>query len=367
MTDISPEKKSPIRVLVVDDSYFMRKVLTEALQESGQNIVVVETAQNGQEAIEKCARLKPDVMTLDVEMPEMDGLTALQTIMAKNSLPVIMFSSHTGPGTETTIRALELGAFECMAKPAGKLTGNIQSIQSELIEKIKVAYSCRFHYHENLRRIFPAMGKVPLPSQPSPVFKGEARKAATFVVAIASSTGGPGALHQLLSQFRPDFPAAILIVQHMSTGFTKALASRMDEISPLRVSEAEEGELALEGHVYVAPGGKHLVVEGKPGRLTLAFNDAPPRLGVKPSADVLFSSVAKMAGNQCMGVILTGMGHDGTVGLKDIRIAGGKTLAQDAESCVVYGMPKSAVEAGLVDYQLDLTQMAAKIGALLKT
>jgi two-component system chemotaxis response regulator CheB len=151
----------------------------------------------------------------------------------------------------------------------------------------------------------------------------------------------------------------------MSTGFTKALAKRLNEVSRLNVSEAEESETVLEGHIYVAPGGKHLVVQGKPGQFTLAFNDDPPRMGVKPSADILLSSVAKAAGNKCIGVVLTGMGHDGTAGLKDIHKSGGKTFAQDAESCVVYGMPKSAVEAGIVDHQLDLTRMAEKITSLL--
>jgi two-component system chemotaxis response regulator CheB len=189
-------------------------------------------------------------------------------------------------------------------------------------------------------------------------------KPASFIVAVASSTGGPRALNEFFSKVARNPGAAFVIVQHISVGFTKALARRLGEVSPVRVSEAEENSYLMGGHAYVAPGGTHLLVEGTAGRYRFVFNDHPPRLGVKPSADIMMTSVAKAAGKQCAGVVLTGMGRDGTSGLKDIHSAGGRTFAQDADSCVVYGMPKAAVESGMVDRQLTLTKMAEEVNAL---
>jgi two-component system chemotaxis response regulator CheB len=361
------EKAVPIRVLIVDDSYFMRKILQDILADSAGLIQVVDTAQNGLEAVEKTRALKPDVITMDVEMPQMDGLTALEKIMQERPTPVVMLSSHTGKGTEATIRALELGAVDCVAKPMGRVLENVRVIQGELIEKIKMASLCRPRYRSSgfqeseaghlpgTRSLFaaPASSSV------------KAESPATFIVAIASSTGGPRALNELFSRLSKNSSAAFVIVQHISIGFTKALARRLGEVSELLITEAEEKGYLKAGSAYVAPGGCHLVLEGAPGHFRFAFDDAPPRLGVKPSADIMMTSVAKAASKNCLGIVLTGMGRDGTVGLKSIRAVGGKTFAQDADSCVVYGMPKSAVDAKLIDRQLPLAAMANEINDFL--
>ena len=360
-----PEKAGPIKLLIVDDSFFMRKMLQDIFAETNGAIQVVDTAQNGLEALEKTKKLKPDVITLDVEMPKMDGLTALEKIMKERPTPVVMLSSHTGKGAEATIRALEMGAVDCVAKPAGRVLENVRAVQGELIEKIKMAALCgpqiqklshpKYPVPEGEDRKFPRTAKVT---------QGIARPA-TFLVAIASSTGGPRALNELFSKIRKNPFAAFVIVQHISIGFTKALARRLSEVSPLTVEEAQESQCLNGGTAYIAPGGIHLVLEGTPGCYRFALDDQPTRLGVKPSADIMMASVAKAAGKYCLGVVLTGMGRDGTAGLKSIRAAGGKTLVQDAESCVVYGMPKSAMDAGLADRQLPLLEMASEINGLL--
>ncbi len=361
---MTAEKSKTIRVLIVDDSFFMRKILSEILNTTNGEITVLDTAQNGLEAVEKAKKLKPDVITLDVEMPKMDGLAALEKIMKDSPTPVVMISSHTGKGTETTIRALELGAIDCIGKPAGRVLENAKAIQGELVEKIKMASLCKPRRNKELEGVSAesTVKKNVKPAEPETV---ERDKPATFIVAVASSTGGPRALNELFSNLNRSSSVAFVIVQHISVGFTKALARRLGEVSRLEVSEAEDGEYLMGGHAYVAPAGLHLVLEGGAGHYKFGFNDHPPRLGVKPSADIMMSSVAKTAGKQCMGVILTGMGRDGTAGLKDIHAVGGKTFAQDAGSCVVYGMPKAAVDSGMVDRQVPLSQMAQEINALL--
>ncbi|SRR5579871_2249762 len=363
---MAPPKPNAIRVLIVDDSFFMRKMLQEMLEGSEGAITVLETAQNGLEAVEKTLKLKPDVVTLDVEMPQMDGLQALQRIMAERPTPVIMLSSHTGEGTATAIRAVELGAVDCLGKPAGRVMENMKEIQGELIEKIKIASAIRPRQRAGSTlgpMVSAAVVEIKEPPRESP--HPQIEKPAQFVVAVASSTGGPRALNELFSRLQRTPTAAFVIVQHISVGFTKALARRLGEVSCLTIAEAEDQQTLLGGHAYVAPAGSHLVIEGTAGHFKAVFNDAPPRLGVKPSADIMMASVAKAASKHCLGVVLTGMGRDGTEGLKSIRAVGGKTFAQDAESCVVYGMPKSAVDSGLVDRQLALPQMAEEINALL--
>ena len=358
---MAPSKSHPIRVLVVDDSFFMRKMVQEMLSASEGIIEVLDTAQTGLEALEKVRKLKPDVITLDVEMPQMNGLEALERIMKERPTSVVMLSSHTGKGTETTIRALELGAVDCVGKPAGRVLENIKAIQGELIEKIKLAAMVQPRSRRSLYVDPPLAPALDKDAAAEAALQTAEERPAAFIVAVASSTGGPRALNELFSRFRRDPSAAYVVVQHISMGFTKALARRMAEVSVLGVTEAKEFEILMGGKAYVAQGGSHLVVEGAPGRFRFAFSDQPPRLGVKPSADIMMASVAKVAGHRCLGVVLTGMGRDGTAGLKEIRVAGGKTFAQDEESCVVYGMPKAAVDAGLVDHQLPLSQMAEKI------
>ncbi len=362
-----PEKSSTIKVLVVDDSYFMRKMLQDILADSSDVIRVVDTAKNGLEAIEKTKKLKPDVITMDVEMPRMDGLVALEKIMRERPTPVIMLSSHTGKGSEATIRALELGAVDFIEKPVGRILENVRDIQGELIEKIKMASLSRPRYFPPSSPEVETKSSIKNRPQVSGAssngIKSENR--ATFIVAIASSTGGPRALNELFSRITGNSTSAFVIVQHISVGFTKALARRLGEVSPLVFSEAIENGYLKAGCVYLAPGGCHLVLEGLPGNFRFAFDDSPPRLGVKPSADITMASVAKVAPKKCLGVVLTGMGRDGTIGLKSIRAVGGKTFAQDAESCVVYGMPKSAMDAKVIDRQLPIAAIAAEINAFL--
>jgi two-component system chemotaxis response regulator CheB len=361
---MAPEKPSSIKVLIVDDSYFMRKMLQDILADSGGILQIVDTAKNGLEAIEKTKKLKPDVITMDIEMPRMDGLVALEKIMREQPTPVVMLSSHTVKGSESTIRALELGAVDCIAKPVGRVLENVRDIQGELIEKIKLAFLCRPRY-------FPT-SLLKVESEPEiknnysflkPLSSNgmKSDRLATFIVAIASSTGGPRALNELFSFIDGNSSLAFVIVQHISVGFTKALARRLGEVSPLIVSEAAENDYLKAGCVYLAPGGRHIILKGAPGHFQFAFDDSPPRLGVKPSADIMMASVAKVASKQCLGVVLTGMGRDGTVGLKSIQSVGGKTFAQDAESCVVYGMPKSAIDAQVIDRQLPLAAIANEI------
>ncbi len=356
----------PVRVLVVDDSFFIRKMLSEILGAAGNNIIVVDTAQDGIEAIHKLKTLKPDVITLDVEMPKLNGIDTLERIMSENPTPVIMLSSHTGKGMEITLRALEIGAVDCVLKPSAKPMVDLRGIERELIEKIRMAALCRPRHGllsfggiaADVLRPVPEKSSLPNMS------KAVAERPAKFLVAVASSTGGPRALNELFSKIEPEPATSFLIVQHIPVGFTKALAKRLQEISAMKITEAANGEMILAGHAYVAPAGNHLTVEGNPGHFRFILNDLPPHLGVKPSADILMISVARASGNQCAGVVLTGMGHDGTAGLREIRSAGGKTFAQDADSCVVYGMPKSAYESGVVDRQLTLDRMAIELNAL---
>ncbi len=364
-----PAEKNPtVRVLVVDDSFFIRKILSEILNAPGNNIIVLDTAQDGLEAVKKAKDLKPDVITLDIEMPRLNGIAALEKIMMENPTPVVMLSSHTGKGTEATLRALEIGAVDCVLKPSAKPLVDLRSIQQELVEKIKMAALCRPRFgHLNLG----GMLSTALETAPTTVSQpfeglGISEQPAQFLITVASSTGGPRALNEFFSKIETNPLNAFLIVQHIPVGFTKALAKRLCEVSAMMITEAMDEEIILGGHAYVARAGSHLTVTGKPGNFKLALNDLPPRLGVKPSADILMNSVAKAAGIRCAGVILTGMGRDGTAGLKEIRLVGGKTFAQDAESCVIYGMPKSAVESGVVDRQLPLDQLARELNILFK-
>jgi two-component system, chemotaxis family, protein-glutamate methylesterase/glutaminase len=275
---VTPEKSPPIKVLIVDDSYFMRKILQDILADSGEVIRVVDTAKNGLEAIEKTKKLKPDVITMDVEMPRMNGLVALEKIMQEQPTPVVMLSSHTEKGNETTIHALELGAVDCIAKPVGRVLENVRGIKGELIEKIKIASLCKPRYRssallenksESSKKIQLAVAS-PLPKEiKSDTF-------ATFIVAIASSTGGPRALNELFSCINANSSSAFVIVQHISVGFTKALARRLGEVSSLAVFEAAENVYLKTGCVYVAPGGCHLILEGAPGYFRFTYDDSPP-------------------------------------------------------------------------------------------
>ncbi len=345
--------ESKIRVLVVDDSSFMRKVLSDILG-ADPRMEVVGTARDGEDALRKIEELSPTVITLDVEMPKKDGLATLEEIMKRRPLPVIMVSSLTQEGAQITLRALSAGAVDFVAKPSGHVSLNMRDVSSDLIAKVLAASTARIAVARERRgRRAPSLP----PPRPRPVeqFSARGRKGRPEIVAVASSTGGPRALQQLLSQIPGDFPVPIVIVQHMPKDFTLSFAKRLDSLSELDVVEGAEGTELRPGLAVVAPGGYHMVVRKRsPGKLVCALSDAPPLLSVKPSANILFLSVADEVGGNTVGVILTGMGRDGADGASALKSKGARIIAESQETCVVYGMPKAAVEQGVVDELLPL-------------
>ena len=342
----------PIRVLVVDDSAFMRLAISHALAEHPA-IEVVGTASDGIEALEKVRALRPDVVTLDVEMPRMDGLEALAALMRDRPLPVVMLSSRTTAGAPATIRALELGAVDFVAKPAPQVAGP-RLLREDLTRAVLAAAQAR--PRPALR---PVTAHRPLPASPvAPTARAEAAHHAECVVAIGCSTGGPRALMDVLPRLPGNLPAAVLVVQHMPAGFTRSLAERLNEASALEVREAEEGETPRPGHALIAPGGRHMRLDAR-GRITL--DDGPTVHGVRPSVDVLFASLPPAFGSHCVAAVLTGMGCDGADGAAAIRAAGGRVIVEDEATCVVYGMPRAVAERGLADRQAPLPAIAGAI------
>ncbi len=347
-----------IKVLVVDDSPILRKLITQALRED-REIEVVGTASNGKEAVEKAPRLRPDVITLDIEMPIMDGLTALEKL--RRIYPkarVIMFSSLTEKGAKETIKALSLGAFDFVTKPSTRsLTESIKKIQEELIPKIKTAAPRRVPSPirppvGRAAPIRPAAPKVPPRRVPTRPLVGKKE-----VVAIGVSTGGPKALAEVIPRLPANFPVPILIVQHMPPIFTAQLAQRLDQLSALKVVEAGEGNPLAPGKVFIAPGDFHMEVKVRGGAKVIHLHKGPPENSCRPAVDVLFRSVAQVFGGKSVGVILTGMGHDGLAGAKLMKEQGALIIAQDEATSVVYGMPRAVVEAGLADYVLPLGEI----------
>ncbi len=345
-----------IKVLVVDDSALMRRVIWGLLEEDPE-IQVVGSAVDGQDAIEKVHQLKPDVVTLDVEMPKLDGLQTLGYLMSENPVPCIMLSAYTPRGAETTLKALDYGATDFVQKPSGAISLNLERVKDELLAKVKVAKNI------DLKRLpfRPGDSGAPKLSVPKPkpiVDRGS-------VVAIGTSTGGPRALASLLPALPKGFPAPVLVVQHMSAGFTASLAARLDKECGNRVKEAEQGEILEAGTIYLAPGDWHMEVVREGGVVKVKLDQRPPVLGVRPCADLLFQSVADTYGAKAVGVVLTGMGRDGAKGLRAMKAKDARTLAQDEASSVVYGMPRAAYATGAVDRVLSLGQMAAGIVELL--
>jgi two-component system chemotaxis response regulator CheB len=341
--------KKPVRVLVVDDSALMRKLIPQLIEREG-SIQVVGTAMDGAFALEKIPDLKPDVITLDLDMPRMDGMETLKKIMRKHPLPTIVVSAHSTEGALATFKALGLGAFDFVTKPKDPTT-HMDAIAIELIEKIKAAAKSQ-------------LVRLPEPQAKQrkvrPVRRGESP---SKVIAIGISTGGPQALHYVLSQLSPDFSGAILIVQHMPEGFTGMFAQRLDETCAIEVKEAKAGDLLLPGRALICPGNKHMKVKHMPLGDVVVLTDSDKINGHRPSVDVLFKSVAQEFGHRSVGVIMTGMGEDGAEGLGAIRQAGGMTIAQSEESCVVYGMPRIAVERGHAMRVIALDAMANTLQA----
>ena len=355
-----------IRVLVVDDSAFLRRAIPRIL-ESHPEIEVIGTASNGQEALEKIKELQPDVITLDVVMPVMDGLTALKIIMRDMPTPVIMVSSLTTKGAKETLEALSLGAVDFISKPSGQISLDIDTVSDTLLKKIKAAYVSKVKIASQIdvtRQKFRDLmtdlstGKVPPATIPT---KAKDPVAGRSLVAIATSTGGPAALQMLLPGLPADLNAGVVIVQHIASGFTLPLAERLDSLSKIKVREAKDGMPIRPGEALIAPAGIHLHVASANGSLVIRLTQEPVNALHHPSADVLFQSIAKCCPKETCAVIMTGMGDDGARGMLAIQQAGGWTIAQDEATSVIYGMPRKAVAYGGVSVSLPLDQIAAGI------
>ena len=348
----------PHTVLVVDDSAFMRRVISDIVDGSAE-FRVVGTARNGYEALKQIHALEPDIVTLDIEMPELDGLQALGYIMSETPRPVVMLSAAGADGThDPTIRALELGAVDFVRKPSGPISLDLSTVRDRLLEALRASTQV------NLRGV-PMLARPRAAVDPQAVAVGGAPNAATRVVVVATSTGGPRALAELVPALPRALGAAVLVVQHMPRGFTKSLAQRLDVLSPLRVAEAAEGDRILQNRVYVAPGGLHMRVSAPGAPAVIELEMSPPVWGVRPAADLLFRSAAAHFGPACVGVVLTGMGRDGAEGLRAVRDAGGLAIVQDKESSVIYGMPQAARAIAGADRVEPLAGVAPAIVELL--
>ncbi len=347
---------SQIKVLVVDDSAFMRKVVSDIIN-SNKNTKVIDTARNGIEAIEKVKTLSPDVITMDIEMPIMDGLTALKEIMNKYPTPTLMLSSLTMDGADATIQALNLGAVDFITKPSSIFKVNTEDMKNNLINKIIIASKINTKKHLKLSSSTTIIKKNIKKLDNYRVIK----KGSSKIVLIGTSTGGPRALQTIIPKLPKSINASILIVQHMPSGFTKSLANRLNSISEIHVKEAEDKDILVAGRAYIAPGGFHMKLIDDNNRLMINLTKEKPVSGHRPSVDTLFNSVAKLNINNIIGVILTGMGSDGAKGLSNLKPYSDCIIAQDEESCVVFGMPKSAIKLGIVDKILPLEEISEEI------
>ncbi|MDA7025844.1 chemotaxis response regulator protein-glutamate methylesterase [Bacillus sp. CLL-7-23] len=352
-----------IRVLVVDDSAFMRKMITKFLT-SNHQIAVVGTARNGEEALQKITELRPDVVTLDIEMPVMNGKETLEKIMADDPLPVIIVSSQTRKGADITIECLELGAFDFIAKPSGSVSIDLYKVKQELIEKVLAAGQPNNKEHSH-----------PAPKPLSQLKSGFKNNRSTIpptgtvkqLICIGTSTGGPRALQKVLPKLPKNLKAPVFVVQHMPPGFTASLANRLNHLSEVTVKEAENGERAKEGWVYIAPGGKNMAIRPEQGELVITLDDRDTASLHKPSVDYLFHSLTSVKGFEKVAVIMTGMGSDGTEGVKGlIKNGGGKVIVESAESSVVFGMPKAVLNTGLADEVKHVDEIAASIMTYMK-
>jgi len=340
-----------LRVMVVDDSAFMRFSLIQQLNEDPE-LQVVGSASNGREALRLIPQLQPDVITLDVEMPHLDGLSTLSEIMKNFPRPVVMVSSLTREGASETIQALMFGAVDFVAKPENSL--DIRITMAEIIAKIKQAAKARI---KKQATPLPAGSAALKPSSSgNKSLRPYSRQ--TPVILIGSSTGGPGALSEIIPALPSDLPSPVVIVQHMPAGFTRSLSERLNSISALHVKEAEPGDALMVGQILVAPGGFHMTLDDEQ---RVALNQKPAVHGVRPAVDVTLNSLNKHFGRNMIGVILTGMGSDGTLGMSILHSAGGYVIAEDESTCVVWGMPRSVVEAGAADVILPRPQIAKAI------
>ncbi len=345
-----------IKVLIVDDSAFIRVIFRDILSKD-KDIEIVGIAKDGYEAVEKVVELKPDVVTLDIEMPNLNGLEALKLIMKKHPVPVVMVSTLTQKGAKETMEALRLGAVDFVPKPAEGTNKNIRNIDEELINKVKAAAK------SNLKRVKMEAPKYSVVTSKPKLLKKTFNK----LVLIASSTGGPRALEYVIPKLDGSKPMAVLLVQHMPPKFTASLAERLDKISSLKVVEAKEGEPIIAGHCYVAPGDYHMEIKDYDGMPIITLNQKDKLWGVRPSADILFESVSKFYNKPVITAVLTGMGKDGSKFILDLKKKNRNNIVitQSKETCVVYGMPKSVDKTGATDFSLPLEEIADKINSLI--
>ena len=348
-----------IKAVVIDDSAFMRKSLSIML-ESSEEIEIIGSAKDGLEGYNLVKTLRPDIVTLDIEMPVMDGLTALKKIMTDCPTSVLMVSSLTTEGAESTLKALELGAVDFIPKELSYVNVNIIKIKEELVRKIKeiVKQNSVKRRLERLKRLSTA-GTAAVPAKPKIFGPSSLPRVGYKAVAIGISTGGPFSLQKFVPLFAKKNNVPFFIVQHMPPKFTKSLAERLNSLSELEVKEAEDGEMVRNGVVYIAPGGFHMGLrKNYSGTVQIAITEEPSGTLHRPSVDHMMGSVVKVYGKYTLGIIMTGMGRDGCEAVKDLKALGGYCLAQDEDSCVVYGMPKAVVDAGYADVVAPLERMA---------
>lgn len=360
----------PIKVLVVDDSSFFRRRVSEIINAESR-LEVIDVAVNGKEAIEKVARLKPDVITMDIEMPVLDGISAVREIMATNPTPILMFSSLTHDGAKATLDALDAGALDFLPKKFEDIARNRDEAVVLLQQRvIQIAAKRSF-----MRR--PAVSVPPVISRSTPernIANATSRGAQPIVAsrfkasgkkyqltAIGTSTGGPVALQKILTKLPANYPHPIILIQHMPATFTGAFASRLNSLCKLQVKEAEDGDILRPGVAYLAPGGKQMMIDGRPGAAKLRIIDGGERMNYKPCVDVTFGSAAKIFGDKVLSMVLTGMGADGREGARMLKSAGATIWAQDEESCVVYGMPQAVTKAGISSEELPLDRIAERM------
>ena len=350
-----------IKILVVDDSAFMRKVITELL-ESNNKFEVIDTARNGVDALKKIEKEVPDVITLDVEMPKMNGLDFLKRLMGKNPIPVVMLSSVTDKGSKETIKALELGAFDFITKPSGSISLDIDKVKDELIQKVELAakssvkekISKQVRHKSKSNKKKSISNKIKSNKNSSSLrFSGSKTK----LLVIGASTGGPKAIKEVMSSLPKSLRVAILIVQHMPAGFTKSLAKRLNKLSDFKVKEATDGDKIKVGTALLAPGDRHMLVKNA----KIKLSQGPKVHNVRPAIDKTIGTVVKNYKKSIVGVLLTGMGKDGAKGMKLIKEFGGQTIAQDEETSVVYGMPKVANELGAIDKVASIYDIPSEI------
>ena len=353
MDNIAFDKR--IRVLVIDDSALMRKMISDILN-SDYRINVIATANDGVSGLEKTRALKPDVITMDVEMPRKNGVETLAEIMKTCPTPVIMLSSLTQEGAQISLKAFSLGCVDCVGKPSGTISLNIADIGKELIEKVVVASTANI---KSTTKITSGFRNNTLPITGANFMNNKKE-----IVVIGASTGGPLALQKVLTSIPGDFPAPIAIVQHMPPNFTNSFAKRLDSISQLNIVEGYDGLELKKGMVAIAPSGKHMLVKKRNNDIICNLSDAPTVLSVKPAANLLFLSAADEFNGGVVGVVLTGMGKDGTEGAIALKKKGAHIIAESQETCIIYGMPRAAIEAGVVNQILPLQDIA---GAMIKS